>query len=134
MKDMTCIVCPMGCQLKLLVNEKNEVTEVRGNRCRRGEEYAKKEYSSPERLVTTTVEIEGVLYRRLPVVTSGPVPASKVLDVMEAKKCVIVKAPIHKNDVVLSNVCGLNVNLIASRSMNGTKGEEYDYNRCKQKG
>lgn len=134
MREMTCIVCPMGCRLELVFNQKDEVIEVKGNRCRRGEDYAKKEYSNPERLVTTTVKIEGAIHRRLPVVTSQPVPASKILEVIEAKKQVIVKAPVHKDDVVLQNVCGLNVDLIASRSMKVTKGEEYDYNRCKQNG
>lgn len=42
---MTCIVCPNGCQLEVLVDE-DEVADVSGNRCMRGYAYAQKEVLS----------------------------------------------------------------------------------------
>ena len=55
---MTCIVCPNGCQLEVLVDE-DDVADVSGNRCMRGYAYAQKEVLSTTRTVTTTLEVEG---------------------------------------------------------------------------
>ena len=39
--ELTCIGCPLGCPLNVTL-EGNEVTEVTGNTCVKGEIYAKK--------------------------------------------------------------------------------------------
>jgi len=38
-RKLTCIVCPLGCELVVTLEE-NRVLEVRGNTCKRGEAYA----------------------------------------------------------------------------------------------
>ena len=51
-RELTCIGCPMGCQLRATL-EDGVVTAVTGNTCPRGDAYARKECVHPERTVTT---------------------------------------------------------------------------------
>ena len=41
-RKLTCIGCPMGCPLTVVMNGK-EVVGVTGNTCKRGDVYARKE-------------------------------------------------------------------------------------------
>lgn len=115
-KELICITCPMSCHLKAVM-ENGEVVSVSGNTCPRGAAYAKKELTHPTRMLTSTVIIQHALYDRLPVITSSDIPKESLFDVMEALKSVRVEAPIQYGDVVIENVCGLGVNIIASRTM-----------------
>ncbi len=54
MIELTCIVCPKGCRLR--VDEKNGY-QVVGNACARGEAYGRDEALDPKRTVTSTVRI-----------------------------------------------------------------------------
>ncbi len=69
------------------------------------------------RQLTTTVKIDGGIYSRLPVILSGEIPKERMMDVMEAVSDVKVTSPIKRGDVIVADVCGLNVDVIASRSM-----------------
>ena len=44
-KEMVCVSCPIGCMLTVELNEKNEVLSVKGNTCKRGEQYAVDEHA-----------------------------------------------------------------------------------------
>ena len=52
-RELTCIVCPIGCQLSVTL-ENGVVTEVTGNTCPRGKQYAIDECTHPVRTITTT--------------------------------------------------------------------------------
>ena len=52
-RELTCIVCPIGCQLSVTL-ENGVVTEVIGNTCPRGKQYAIDECTNPVRTITTT--------------------------------------------------------------------------------
>lgn len=52
-RELTCIGCPLGCALTVTMNGK-EVVEVKGNTCKKGDIYARKEVTNPTRIVTTT--------------------------------------------------------------------------------
>ena len=116
-KEMTCIVCPRGCTVTVEVDEDNQIKTVTGNTCNRGENYARNEITHPMRQLTSTVKIEGTLYPRLPVILSDTIPKERMFDVMQEINRVNVTAPVNRGDVVLQNVCGLNVDVLASRSM-----------------
>lgn len=122
-KEMACIVCPMSCHLQIEMNEKGEVISVTGNTCNRGERYARNEMTHPMRMLTSTVVIKNGLYSRLPVILSGEIPKDKIHEVMQALEGVEVYAPIQINDIIMENVCGLSVNVIASRSMKADDGK-----------
>ena len=59
-RELTCIGCPMGCQLTAVMDG-SRVTEVTGNTCPRGDAYARKECTHPARTVTGTVRVTGGL-------------------------------------------------------------------------
>jgi len=113
-KELICIVCPKGCHLK--VDENNDYT-VTGNGCPRGAEYGRAELVNPTRVVTSTVRCVGGSGPRCPVKTAGAVPKSKIFEVMDALNGVELKAPVAVGQVVLENVCGTGVNVVAARAL-----------------
>ena len=40
-KHLTCICCPLGCRITVLLDG-NEIANISGNTCKRGEEYARR--------------------------------------------------------------------------------------------
>ena len=71
-KEMICIVCPVGCHLQVAVD--GEDVKVSGNRCPRGEEYAREEILAPKRVVTATCRLKNEQHPRLLVKTDAPPP------------------------------------------------------------
>lgn len=124
-KDMVCIVCPVGCRMTLEYNPENlgstEDFIVSGNKCNRGKAYALKEMTAPTRMLPTTVKIRAGILKRLPVRTEQPVPKELIFDCMQVINQIEVEAPIKVGDVVLANILGTGVNIIATRSMGRAK-------------
>lgn len=112
MKELICIVCPKGCHLKV-----DENLNVTGNGCNRGITYAKDELTNPTRMVTSTVKVIGGDLSRLPVVTSKPIPKNKIMEVMEEINKVKVTAPINVKDIIITNMLGLGVDIVATRDV-----------------
>ena len=54
-RELTCIICPKGCALKVELDENGKVLGVTGNTCKRGAEYAENECTNPMRTVTSTM-------------------------------------------------------------------------------
>ena len=113
MKELICICCPRGCHLKV-DEEKKEVT---GNACPRGKEYGINEVTNPVRVVTSTVKITGANLRRLPDKTDKPIPKGKIFDILDEIKPVVVKAPVKIGDVIVPNVAGTGVDVIATKNI-----------------
>lgn len=122
-KEMACIVCPMSCHLQVELNEDGSVINVTGNTCPRGEAYARTEMTNPVRMVTSTVVLKDGPYRRLPVILSDVIPKGEIFHVMDEINKVIVCAPVQINDIIIENILGLQVNLLASRSMKKESNE-----------
>ena len=114
MKELICIVCPNGCRLK--VDEENGF-QVSGSACPRGAEYGKAELLHPARVLTGTVRLHGGAIPRCPVKTKGPIPKEKILDAARALGTVDLTAPVRVGDVVLADVCGTGVDVVATRSI-----------------
>lgn len=112
MHNFICIVCPRGCHLQ--VDDKGNVT---GNTCPRGKAYAINEIDNPTRMITSTVAVSSEEFRRLPVRTAAPIPKGRIFDVMEEIGKVRISAPVNINDVVIENVLGLGVDIIATRNI-----------------
>ncbi len=115
--EMICIVCPTGCRLSVRKDKDGKVMSVTGNTCPRGEKYARQEIESPTRTLTGTVRLEGGLLPRLPVITSDAVPKDRIFDVMREINRVTAHSPVHTGDILIGNVLGLGVNIIASRDL-----------------
>lgn len=117
-RNLTCIGCPMGCQLTAELAG-GEVVSVRGNTCARGEAYARKECVHPARTVTGTVRCEGGVLPVVSVRTADEVPKEKVFDVARALGAVTVRAPLHIGDVVLADAAGTGVAAVADEEGRG---------------
>ena len=114
MKELVCIVCPKGCRLR--VDEENGYL-VSGNSCVRGAEYGKNEILNPTRVLTSTVKMEGSLYRRCPVKTNIAVPKGKLFDIMNALNAITLTSPVQVGQVIIENVCGTGANVIATKAL-----------------
>ena len=115
-RELTCIGCPLGCMLTVEM-EGNEVVNVTGNTCPKGAIYAKKEVTNPTRIVTSTVRVSGGTSPMVNVKTESDIPKSKIFECVEALKGVEVVAPVKIGDVVLADVAGTGVNVVAARNI-----------------
>lgn len=114
--NLICIGCPLGCPLTVEM-EGNEVKSVAGNTCPRGDAYAKKELTNPTRIVTSTVRVAGGKLAMVSVKTESDIPKGKIFDCVKALKDVEVIAPVKIGDVIVENVAGTGVNVIATKNV-----------------
>ncbi len=115
-RDLICIGCPMGCMMTVSM-ENGEVVSVTGNTCKRGDVYARKEVTNPTRIVTSSVRVTGGVLPVVSVKTREDIPKGKIKDCMKALEQVTVAAPIHIGDVLLADVAGTGVDIIATKEM-----------------
>ena len=115
-KELICIGCPLGCALTVTIEDKN-VTSVTGNTCPRGNAYARKEVTNPTRIVTSTVRVTGGSSVMVSCKTKSDIPKDKIFDITEALKKVVAPAPVHIGDVLLADVCGTGVDIVATKDV-----------------
>lgn len=113
-RNMTCIVCPVGCSMEVCINNDGIVTEVSGNTCVRGEKYAVAEITNPVRTLTTTVRLEGAAELFLPVKTAFPISKGRLFDAMAVIRALTAKAPVKLGDVLTTFDC---VDIVACKSV-----------------
>lgn len=113
--ELTCICCPMGCNLRAELDGDN-ILSVTGNGCKRGDEYARQECISPVRVITASVPVVGGSLARVSVKTAAPVPKDRIFDVMDAIRTLTAEAPVAIGDVLCENIAGTGANLVATRS------------------
>ena len=108
--DTTCIMCPMGCALR--VEEKEGKVVVTGNTCPRGEKYGAAEYSHPERVVTTLLKTDrgGVVS----VKTDRPIPKDKIEDFLAWAATFRVQGPVFTGDVLAQDPAGCGASVVAT--------------------
>lgn len=114
--NLICIGCPLGCPLTVEM-EGSEVKAVSGNTCPRGDAYARKEMTNPTRIVTSTVRVAGGRLAMVSVKTASDIPKGKIFDCVKALKDVEAKAPVKIGDVIVENVAGTGVNIIATKNV-----------------
>lgn len=114
MKELTCIVCPRGCHLK--VDEKNGYA-VSGNGCPRGAVYGRRELMNPTRVVTSTVRTTSAEHPRCPVKTSEAIPKGDIFRAMALLNDVTLEPPIACGQVVIPHILGSEVSFIATRDI-----------------
>ena len=117
MHEVICIVCPKGCHLQVTQNEQTGEYDVKGATCERGIEYGINEVTNPVRVLTSTVKIAGSNLVRCPVRTDGSVPKAKIFDCMDEINNVQLQAPVQVGDVVIKDIAGTGIDLIATRSI-----------------
>lgn len=114
-KYFVCTVCPSSC--RLCVTEKDGELTVTGNTCKRGLEHGANEFRNPMRMLTSTVAVRGGTLPRLSVISTGEVPKGRLRDCLAEVYQAQVKAPITCGQVLIENICGTGVDIVASRSM-----------------
>lgn len=111
---MTCICCPLGCDLK--IDQSGTEFVVTGNKCPRGKKYAIEEITAPKRIVTSTVKITGGSYPVIPIKTAGPIPKEKIFTIMNILANVEVVAPVHIGDIIVKNIADTGINVVATKT------------------
>ena len=105
-RNLTCIMCPLGCQLTVLKDGDN--ITVAGNNCNRGEIFGKEEVTCPMRIVTSSVKTEkGVRACK----TSKPVPKSMIFEVMKEIEKLRPKS-VKFGEVVIKNVLNTGADIV----------------------
>jgi CxxC motif-containing protein len=114
-KELTCIVCPVGCRLRAALD--GDRISIEGNTCPRGQKYGLDELCSPVRMLTTTVYVEGGFLPRLPVRTKHPIPKGKVREALVVLSGLKLEAPVLMGQVIVEDIAGSGVAVVASRPM-----------------
>jgi len=125
MRNLTCIVCPVGCSLvveeaaEFAAQSSGETLNVTGNRCQRGLVYAREEIRAPKRTVTATCDISGANHaiRRIPVKTTLPCPKEKIPALLRDIYQVKAELPVKRGDTLISDWMGLGIDVIATRTV-----------------
>lgn len=114
-REMICIGCPLGCNLTVKIDGEN--IEVSGNTCKNGERYARDEVTNPTRVVTSTIKVLDGGEVRVSCKTERPIPKNKIFACMEEIKKATVKAPVKIGDVLIKDVAGTDINVIATKNV-----------------
>ena len=122
MKEMVCIVCPIGCRLQVIEDPTSDSGYiVKGHKCDKGRVYGIKEMTNPTRLITSTVKIKGGNLPRLPVRTDREIPKDKIFESMKIINEIEVEAPISMGDILVEDILESGSNIVASRSLRKKK-------------
>lgn len=124
-----CTTCPSECALTIETrideNGVEHVLSVQGNRCARGRKFAEQEIIRPMRILATTIVVRGGDEKLLPVRTARPIPRDLHLSAMRDIRHASVTAPVHMGDVVMSDLLGTGVDLVASMNVDAQKLASY---------
>lgn len=115
MRQFTCIVCPKGC---MIVSD--DEGRVSGAGCEKGISYVEGELQNPTRMLTSTVRLFGSALPRLPVKTSAPIPKNMIGRASALLNDVEATAPVRRGDVLLADVLGTGVDIVATKSVDQT--------------
>ena len=109
---LTCIVCPRGCGLTVDFKDDGTIDKINGFACKRGERYAIDECTAPRRTVTSTVRVSGGGV--LAVKTRESIPKEMVFSVMHEIAKAVAEPTAHIGDVIISDVLGTGVDVVAT--------------------
>ncbi|MBN1500320.1 MAG: DUF1667 domain-containing protein [Spirochaetes bacterium] len=114
-KEYICIACPVGCHLVLEEKSKDDI-KVTGNRCSRGESYAREEYSEPKRTVTATCSADN---GRIPVKTNRPILKEHIDSLLKEIYSINIDTLVERGDVIIKNYADTGVDVVATGSSAG---------------
>ena len=114
---ITCTVCPNGCQISVKTDDENNVLEITGFKCKRGEVYAKAEVVDPVRTLTALVQVEHGEFDMCPVRTNIPVSKMKLIEIANLASRQKFTAPIHLGQVLIKNVLETGADIVATKNV-----------------
>lgn len=111
-RQLTCIVCPRGCSLKVTLDGDGKPLKVEGNACPRGETYAIAECTAPMRTVTSTVKCEDGTV--IPVKTDRTIPKGLVFEAMRVINATVAPSEAKVGDVLVEGILGTEANVVVT--------------------
>ncbi|MBR4231920.1 MAG: DUF1667 domain-containing protein [Oscillospiraceae bacterium] len=114
-RELTCIQCPLGCQLTVTVD--GDSVTVTGNTCQRGAVYGEKEVKAPTRTVTGTVPVDGGEIARVSVKTASDIPKDKMFEVMAEIHAARLAAPVEIGQIIIHDAAGSGADVIATKTV-----------------
>jgi len=115
-RNLICISCPLGCRLAVNIGSADEIA-VSGNRCKRGENYAREEIRDPKRTVTAVVRTDSPSHRYLPVRTDQPLSKKHINALLNELYRLTIPEPVEIGQLVIQNFRETGVNVIATRNL-----------------
>jgi len=115
-RKVTCIVCPLGCEATVTI-QNGKIIKIENLECPRGKDYVLKEIEAPTRDFFTTIRVRGAGVPVCPVRATQPVPKEKLLDCSKELAKIALDAPIKIGDVIVKNLLGLGIDIIATRNL-----------------
>ena len=115
-KEITCIICPIGCRLMVEYRD-DSILNIEGFECKKGKKYASEELLNPVRSLTSTILVKDGEIPLVSVKTEKPIPKEKLFEVMDAISGIEVDAPVDIGDVLVKNVLDLNVDILATKKV-----------------
>jgi CxxC motif-containing protein len=115
-RDLICISCPIGCSLEIEIIDECNI-KVKGNSCNRGEIYGIKECTNPTRIITSTVFVKNGAEDVVSVKTHQAIPKEKIFDCIRLLKDVVIEAPVKIGDIIIANILGSEVNIVATKNI-----------------
>ena len=115
-QSITCINCPVGCRMTVVLSDTGGFESVSGNTCPRGAAYARQECTLPKRTITAVVPVDG---SRMPlsVKTSVPIPKELIQDVMHELGRIRIHTPVHAGQIIIHNVLESDADIVATRTL-----------------
>lgn len=116
-EHVTCVGCPLGCEVTLAVGDKEEVTEVTGNACKEGKKYAIEEYKNPVRVLTATVLTQNSSQPLLSVRTDKAILKTRLTEGMCVLAKVRAKPRLEAGDILVANLLDTGSNVVATSDL-----------------
>ena len=113
---LTCVLCPVGCELEVRRDESSDV-EVLGNQCDKGIPFAVEEVLHPKRNLATSVPVQGTEATMVSVRLSGPVPREMIFPILAEIARLRPEVPVRRGQVLIAGVLGAGVDVIATRTV-----------------
>ncbi|NLG89156.1 MAG: DUF1667 domain-containing protein [Clostridiaceae bacterium] len=121
-RNLICINCPVGCLIEVTLDG-DTINSIKGYQCKRGLEYARAECTNPVRTVTSTVRVKDGILPVAPVKTEKPIPKRLIRDCMKEINRCCVQAPVKIGDVIVENLLGTGVNIVATGNVPEAHGK-----------
>jgi CxxC motif-containing protein len=113
---LTCVLCPVGCELEIRREEDGRL-RIEGNQCEKGVPFAVEEILRPKRNLATSVPVRGTAAKMVSVRLSGAVPRELLFPILAEIAKLRPEAPVRRGQVLIADVLGTGVDVIATRTV-----------------
>lgn len=116
-EKIICIGCPLGCPVRLTIDDKGEVIRVADEKCKEGKKYAIEEYKNPVRILTATVLTRDSKHALLAVRTNKPILKWMLRQGMQEIAKVEVEPPVRAGQPLITNLLDTGTDVVASADL-----------------